>query len=290
MPKLGISEQNIIYYANLAEFYSIQKLRRFADKNLVRLYLLCYAHRHFLKINDHLISSLIQKMAKYAAGADEYQCSKIEWMETVDTQSRKQACQVMAINIDSRIPGGQIRAKAFEVIPQDEYKQFFKDFNKPNLDRDFYRWQYYGEIALTVKKNIRPLFKALEFTCNNNALTQAVAFLRRHLESGQSFRDYRYQDVPMDFCPKSLRKFLTYKESVNGQRTVKKVDGDRYECMVYHQLKQGIANTAVFVKDSHWYCSLKDVLIDLDDWTRNKDKILVGLNMPRADDGRTGLA
>jgi hypothetical protein len=104
MPKLGISEQNIIYYANLAEFYSIQKLRRFADKNLVRLYLLCYAHHRFLKINDHLVSSLIQKMTKYADGADDYQRSKIELMETIDTQLRKQASQVMAINIDARIP------------------------------------------------------------------------------------------------------------------------------------------------------------------------------------------
>jgi len=157
MPKLGISEQNIIYYANLAEFYSIQKLRRFADKNLVRLYLLCSAHRRFLKINDHLISSLIQKMAKYADGADDYQRSKIELMETVDSQLRKQACQVMAINIDSRIPDEQVRAKAFEAIPIEGYKQFLKDFNKPNLDRGFYRCQYYGEIALTIKKNIRPL-------------------------------------------------------------------------------------------------------------------------------------
>lgn len=279
MPKLGISEQNIIYYANLAEFYSIQKLRRFADKNLVRLYLLCYAHHRFLKINDHLVSSLIQKMTKYSDGADDYQRSKVELMETIDTQLRKQASQVMAINIDALIPDDQVRAKAFEVVPLEGYKQFLKDFNKPNLDRDFYRWQYYGEIALTVKKNLRPLFKALDFSCTNDGLTQAVAFLRRHLDSGQPFRDYRYQEVPMEFFPKSLKKFLTYKVSIDGL-SVKKVDGDRYECMVYHQLKLGIANTAVFIKDSQGYCALEDDLIDLDEWTQNKEKILQELNMP----------
>jgi len=280
MPKLGISEQNIIYYSNLAEFYSIQKLRRFADKNLVRLYLLCYAHHRFLKINDHLVTSLIQKMAKYADGADGYQRSKIELMETEDTELRKQAFQVMAINIDSRIPDDQVRAKAFEVVPLEGYKQFLKDFNKPNLDRDFYRWQYYGEIALTIKKNIRPMFKVLEFSCTNDKLTRAVAFLRQHLDGSQSFRDYPYQDVPMDFCPPALKKFLTYKLSINGQLPVKRVDGNRYESMVYHQLKQGIANTAVFIKDSHGYCALEDDLIDLDDWTQNKEKILQELNMP----------
>ena len=280
MPKLGLSEQNIIYYANLAEFYSIQKLRRFADKNLVRLYLLCYAHRRFLKINDHLISSLIQKMSKYADGADDYQRSKIAVLENTDTQLRQQAYQVMAINIDQRIPDEQVRAKAFEVIPVADYQQFLNDFNKPTVDRDFYRWQYYGDIALTIKRNMRPLFKVLEFSCTNEGLIQAIAFLRQHLNGSQSFRDYAYQDVPMDFFPKSLKKFLTYKVIVDGHLSVKKVDGNRYETMVYHQLKQGIANTTVFIKDSHCYCALEDDLIDADDWTQNKEQILQQLNMP----------
>ncbi len=280
MPKLGLSEQNIVYYANLAEFYSIPKLRRFADKNLVRLYLLCYVHRRFLKINDHLVSSLIQKMSKYADEADDYQRSKIVLQETADSQLRHQAYQVMAINIDKRIPDDQVRAKAFEVIPLADYQQFLNDFKKPNIDRDFYRWQYYGDIALTIKRNIRPLFKALEFSCTNEKLLQAIAFLSQQLNSHLSFRDYAYQDVPMDFFPKSLKKFLTYKVSVDGRSSVKKVNGNLYETMVYHQIKQGIANATVFIKDSHCYCALEDYLIDADDWTQNKEQILQQLNMP----------
>ena len=131
MPKLGLSEQNIIYYANLAEFYTIQKLRRFTDKNLVRLYLLCYVHRRFLKINDHLVSSLIQKMTKYADDANDYQRSKVELIENVDSKLRQQACKVLAINIDSGIPDEQVRAKAFEVVPEADYKQFLNEFKKP---------------------------------------------------------------------------------------------------------------------------------------------------------------
>jgi hypothetical protein len=68
--------------------------------------------------------------------------------------------------------------------------------------------------------------------------------------------------------------------SVDGHPSVKKVDGNRYETMVYHQLKQGIANTTVFIKDSHCYCALEDDLIDADDWTQNKEQILQQLNMP----------
>ena len=279
MPKLGLSEQNIIYYANLAEFYTIQKLRRFTDKNLVRLYLLCYVHRRFLKINDHLVSSLIQKMTKYADDANDYQRSKIELIENVDSKLRQQACKVLAINIDSGISDEQVRAKAFEVVPEADYKQFLNEFKKPNLDRDFYRWQYYGQQALTIKRNMRPIFKVLDFSCTNDGLTEAIAFLRRHLSSGLSFRDYAYEDIPMNFFPQSLKKFLTYKVLVDDQQ-VKKVDGDRYECMVYSQLKQGIANTSVFIKDSNCYRTLDDELIDIEYWTQHKDEILKQLNMP----------
>ena len=58
------------------------------------------------------------------------------------------------------------------------------------------------------------------------------------------------------------------------------MDGDRYECMVYSQLKQGIANTSVFIKDSNCYRTLDDELIDIEYWAQHKDEVLKQLNMP----------
>lgn len=45
--------------------------------------------------------------------------------------------QVLSINIDTCIPDEQVRTKAFEVVPQADYKQFLHDFKKPNLDETF---------------------------------------------------------------------------------------------------------------------------------------------------------
>lgn len=119
----------------------------------------------------------------------------------------------------------------------------------------------------------------LEFSCKNEGLTQAIAFLRKHLRGGQSFRDYPYQDVPMNFFPQSLKKLLTLKVKADDQKLVKRADGDRYECMVYHQIKQGIANNTVFIKDSISYRTLDDELIDAEYWAEHKDEILKQLNM-----------
>lgn len=280
MPKLGISEQNIMYYASLAEFYTIQKLKRLRNKNQARLYLLCYAHRRLLKINDHLVTSLVQKVTKYTHEANEYQRSKVDIVEAVDKRLRSQACNVLSINIDESIPDEQVREKAFEVIPKADYKQFLNDFKKPNLNRDYYRWECYGKLSLTIKKNLRPLFKVLVFSCANAGMAKAVAFLKGHLEYNRSFKAYKYHDVPLGFFPKATRKLLTYEARNSDNRIVKKIDGDRYEFMVYSQLCKGIAEGTVFVKDSNSYRALEDELIDIEYWAKHKKEILAQLNMP----------
>jgi hypothetical protein len=190
----------------------------------MRLSLACFrqfrgqgiVYRRLLKINDHLVTSFIHKLTHYGNKADDYQRAKIDISEAVDKQLRKQAWQVMAINIDESIHDSQVRQKAFEVVPQDRYPQFLDDFKKPNLDRDFFRWQYYGQFALTIKKNIRPLFKTLEFSCANAEMTKVVAFLKQHLSGNQPFRDYDYQDVPLQFFPKRLGKFKQTTDLFHG--------------------------------------------------------------------------
>ncbi|EQB98030.1 hypothetical protein [Photorhabdus temperata] len=86
---LGISEQNIIYYSDLAQFYTIQKLKNFRSKNQARLYLLCYVSHRFRQINDQLIASFIQKMLMYQKQGDEYQQKQIEAVESTDKKIAK---------------------------------------------------------------------------------------------------------------------------------------------------------------------------------------------------------
>ena len=48
--ELGISEQNIMHYADLAVYHTCYGLRLMKQKNLSRLYLMCYAHQRYLKL------------------------------------------------------------------------------------------------------------------------------------------------------------------------------------------------------------------------------------------------
>ncbi|WP_198672839.1 hypothetical protein [Photorhabdus sp. CRCIA-P01] len=156
-----------------------------------------------------------------------------------------------------------------------------KDFHKPNLNRDFYRWEWYGQQSLVIKRNLRPIFKILEFTCTNIELRSAVTFFKRYLlEGGVNFHSISMDDIPFDFFPKAQRHHLFYKiKSIDGKQ-IKSIDSGRYEFMLYFYLMKGIENGTVFIRDSNNFRSLEDELINAEVWKRDKEKILSQLNMP----------
>ena len=54
--KLGISQQNVAYYASLAHYYTIYDLRRMKPGQS-NLYLLCYAWQRYRQLTDNLIEA-----------------------------------------------------------------------------------------------------------------------------------------------------------------------------------------------------------------------------------------
>ena len=57
LPKLGISQQNLLYYASLANYYTVYDLRRLKPEQ-TRLYLLCYAWQRYRQLTDNLVDAL----------------------------------------------------------------------------------------------------------------------------------------------------------------------------------------------------------------------------------------
>lgn len=274
---LGISEQNIIYYSDLAQFYTIQKLRTFRSKNQSRLYIFCYVNHRLRKINDHLIASFIQKILLYQKQGDEYQKKQIESVAATDKQLRNQAHKIMLVNVDDKVPDAQVRSKAFEIVPKNEYRRFLSEFKKTNFSCDFYRWQFYGRITQKIKRNLRPIFKVIEFSFDNDSLNNAVKFLHTYICSNKLFQNHSIEDVPSDFIPKSLKRFIMKKSDYGSKKVI---DWDRYEFMVYWQLQKGINDTSVHIRDSYSYRALEDELIDIEHWTTHKKQLLEELNMP----------
>ena len=57
VPKLGISQQNLRYYASLANFYTVYDLRRLRPEQ-THLYLVCYAWLRYRQLTDNLVDAL----------------------------------------------------------------------------------------------------------------------------------------------------------------------------------------------------------------------------------------
>lgn len=100
------------------------------SKNQSRLYLFCYVNHRLRKINDHLIASFIQKVLVYQKQGDSYQKKQIESLASTDKQLRNQAYKIMLVNVNDKIPDAQVRSKAFEIVPKDEYRKFLSEFKK----------------------------------------------------------------------------------------------------------------------------------------------------------------
>lgn len=57
LPKLTISQQNLLYYASLANFYTVHDLRHFKPEQ-THPYLLCYAWQRYRQLTDNLVDAL----------------------------------------------------------------------------------------------------------------------------------------------------------------------------------------------------------------------------------------
>lgn len=112
LPKLGGSQQNLLYYASLASFYTIHDLRTLkADQTL--LYLLCYAWQ----LSDNLVDAMAYHMKKLeeesSAGAQ-----KLFVAEQVRRQpDTPQVGRLLLLYVDDSVadttPFGNVRQRAY---------------------------------------------------------------------------------------------------------------------------------------------------------------------------------
>ncbi|EBR2769062.1 hypothetical protein B5V48_25105 [Salmonella enterica] len=58
LPGLGISQQNLLYFASLVSFYTIHDLRNLKQEQS-ELYLLCYVWLRYRQLSDNLVSAVM---------------------------------------------------------------------------------------------------------------------------------------------------------------------------------------------------------------------------------------
>jgi TnpA family transposase len=282
IPKLKISSKNLEYYANMATFYPPFNLKRFKPKNLSRLYLLCYVNQRYFKINDHLTTFFSYRTNKFYQDGRLVAKDKIE-QESEEADKRYQkAKKMIKLFSDKQLAADDLRPNAFQIVPEEEIDQFAEDLTPDESKKTSLIWQYLEEQSRSIKLNLRPVFQAIVFNCGGNkSMSKAIKFLKAQIAPGRTQRYYPVQDVPMDFIPKTQRKYVIEKipDANDKRRRIVLVNSRRYEYMVYMRLNKMLDSGQVYINDSINYRKLEDDLIPYEYWLRNRKKILSQLNL-----------
>lgn len=276
----GISNESGKYYASLVKFYTIYKLQRMAEAT-ARLYLLCFAYHRFRQINDNLIEAFIHLVDQYEnqakqAAVDAMQRSLIDASENL-----KAAGAVLALFVDTEIPGdasfASVKEKAFALLEPERFPIVSNYMCNIEFDKVGFEWLHYSKLSSTFKRNLRQLFSNLDFAgrVEDTPLLEAIVFLQDLLRQGKSPRQTDLSLFPATIIPKSLQCYLFVKEK--GKK--KRLEVDRYEFLIYRLLRNALEAGDIFVKDSIEFRRFEDDLINDARW-QDKDAVLREIGAP----------
>ncbi len=277
IPKLEISEQNVVHYAYLVDYYTADRLKEL-NYETVRLYLLCYVFYRFEKINDNLVNSFIYRTNIFKKEAKQDSKNKVYDHKIEDNSHGydEKIGKILDIFINPDIPDSDVRAKAFSIVEKDKFPELKDYIAGKTFDEEEFRWNYYRSIAKTISKNLRPLARVLAFESENpnDPLIEALTFVKKTFNNKKSLKEIAEDKFPKEFIPSYLESYLYEKKEDSS----KVLNVYQYEFLIYYQLERALECGRVFVNDSFHFKSLKEDL--LEDWETNKEAILASLNNP----------
>jgi TnpA family transposase len=283
LPTLKLSQQNIQYYADLAEYYTVYDLRKKTKTMQAHLYLLCYAWKRYREINDNLIIAFgfhsnqfedsITKAAKNQFS--EQIVSEYDSQYNESLTMKKLAAYWVDDSLPDDIQFGSVREKVFSIISREELKNKVAPPKKKSpQELDFY-WKVVDSIGKRLAIHLRPLAMMLDFssTTPNNPWLAAITWIKELSAKNKDLAQQSIDDCPEKTVPKSQKAYLC------GIEDQSRVNATRYEFWVYRQLFNQWKTGHIFLEDSLLYRSLNQELVSLSE----KDELIKALKIPAFD-------
>ena len=280
----GLSYESGKYFASLVKFYTLYKLQRM-DKDMVRLYLLCFALHRLRQINDNLIEAFVymvgqfEKQAKLAANEAR--------QKTFDGASTnlQAAGEVLSLFIDESIssesPFSDVQQRAFEILDPQTFKDVSNYLRNIAFDQVAHEWTYLSSVSLTIKRNLRQLFNELDFSGRvaQAPLAAAIAVFQETFKKDLSLQAIDVARFPATLIPKNHKRNLYREVASPSGKASKILDVDRYEFMVYRLLRDALESGDMFVNHSNEFRRFEDDLISDARWEA-KEAVLAEIAQP----------
>ncbi len=288
LPALEISNESIKYYASLVTYYSVFRLKRL-PQGMVHVYLLCFILNRYQRLHDNLISSLRYNVKRYVDSTKDAAKERVYEYRIENNQNLEKAGQVLKLFTDNSIPEDAsfqtVQARAFEILERQKLVFVAEHIvSQAQFDETAFQWGHVDTLAAQFKRNLRPVLLSVEFATSlaGAPLMTAIDFLKSAFQKGRSLTQYPTDRFPMQFIPEAVKRYL-YDASASDAKLLP----DRYEFLVYRQLRNGLESGDVFCRDSVRFRSLEDDLIDEQRWQQKAALIektgLTMLNQPIQD-------
>lgn len=286
MPKLELSEQNIVHYGSLVDHYQVQALNRFVPAKRY-LYLLCYVYHRFQKMNDQLIEALSHYVDAYNQDAKEHAKSRAAEVTTeIKTQHGLAGKTLIYWYYDNTLSNSifsEIQVRAAEILSKEKGILLGEFLANDEVDKKRYEWEFHDKNFQAMIKNLRPLIKVLDFQAqpHNQDYLEGFRFLQTLFRRNQSLNDLDITDFPLDTVPSHLKQYLLEKDQVaKGKiKPIKSIHPYRYEFYVYDQLNKHLSSNKVYSNDTTQYKSFEDD-IKLKKTAKEKKQLLNSLDAP----------
>ncbi len=278
LPKLDVSQQNLMYYASLTNFYTVYDLRRMkANQN--RLYLLCYAWIRYRQLTDNLVDAMTYHMKQLE---EESRAGAKQMLIAEQTKRSKETSQVgrlLSLYVDDSVadptPFGEVRQYAYKIMSRETLEYTAQRMSIKPLRKIEFQWQVIDTLAKRMQRHLRPLYTTLLFsaTAPENPWIKALSWVKDVFAQKQRLSKQLLSDCPEETLPKRLRSYLlTFDES--GEPLA--LNENRYEFWLYRQIRKRLRSGEIYLDDSLQHRNFFDELVSV----YEKAKVLSQLDIP----------
>jgi TnpA family transposase len=271
--ELKISDQNLLYYANLVNYYTVYKIARMASSTR-RLLILCFIHVRYRIINDHLMKAFLYRVDKYINEAklavkEKVYRSKISYGKKLEKAGELLNLFINEKDLSDNTPFKDVREKVFSIIKKEELAILVSSLTEERIDEKALEWKQLEKMTGKIKLNLRPLILAISFKSLSAGcfLTKTIHSFQRLLQKGKPLS---LDALPEEVFNKSIKKYI----APEG-----KIILTRYEFYLYRTLSGRMLSGDIFITNSLSYRSFDQDLVDKEAW-KNRDSIISSLGLP----------
>lgn len=278
LPGLDISQQNMLYFASLTRFYTIHDLRNLKQEQS-GLYLLCYVWLRYRQLSDNLVSAVMWHMKQTEDRCRE-EAKKIFEADLLQRQQEsRKVGRLLSLFVDETVDDvtsfGEVRQQAWKIMPRDTLLSTAQRMRVKPVSRMARHWEAVDTQMSLIRRNLRPLFCALDFS----SLTPdcpwlaALAWVKAIFSGKQQLAQQPLTACPAATLPGRLHAWLLI---TGDDGTPAGLHAGCYEFWLYRQIRKRLESGELYLDDSLQHRHLSDELVSVEE----KADILAQMDIP----------